>query len=41
MMKLKSVHSHEREKDLKEAISWALGPEQRDPEDMLRILEND
>lgn len=36
-----SMHSHEREKDLKDAISWALGPEQRDPEDMLGILEND
>lgn len=36
-----SLHSHEREKDLKDAISWALGPEQRDPEDMLGILEND
>lgn len=34
------IHMKER-KDLKEAISWALGPEQRDPEDMLGILEND
>lgn len=36
-----SVYSHERGKDLTHAISWAPGPEQRDPEDMLGILEND
>ncbi len=32
---------HMKGKDLKDAISWALGQEQRDPEDMLGILEND
>lgn len=34
------IHMKEGE-DLKDAISRALGPEQRDPEDMLGILEND
>lgn len=36
-----SAPSHEREEDQKAAISWALGPEWRHPEDMLGILEPD
>lgn len=36
------VHVHMKGKgDQKDAISWALGPKWRHPEDMLGILERD